>query len=55
MAGGAVSWESKLQSVVALSITKVKYMAATHACKEAIWLDRLFGELKVKMKNMHVF
>eukprot|EP00253_Pinus_taeda_P004968 PITA_04968 len=31
--GGAVSWMSKKQSVVAQSTTKAKYMAATHASK----------------------
>ena len=34
--GGAVSWMSKKQSVVALSTTDAEYMAATHASKEAI-------------------
>eukprot|EP00253_Pinus_taeda_P021394 PITA_21394 len=36
--GGAVSWMSKKQFVVALSTTKAEYMEATHASKEAIWL-----------------
>ena len=36
--GGAVSWMSKRQSVVALSPTEEEYMAATHASKEAVWL-----------------
>ena len=36
--GGAVSWMSKKQSVVALSTTEVENMAITHASKEAIWL-----------------
>ena len=39
--GGAVSWMSKIQSVVALSTTKAEYMAATHASKEVVWLQRL--------------
>eukprot|EP00253_Pinus_taeda_P036355 PITA_36355 len=39
--GGAVSWMSKKQSVVALSTTEAEYMAATHASKEAVWLRRL--------------
>jgi phosphoribosyl-AMP cyclohydrolase len=39
--GGAISWMSKRQVVVALSTTKSEYMAATHASKEAIWLQRL--------------
>eukprot|EP00253_Pinus_taeda_P010793 PITA_10793 len=36
--GGAVSWMSKRQPVVALSTREAKYMAATHASKEAVWL-----------------
>ena len=36
--GGAVSWMSKIQSVVALSTTEAEYITATHARKEAIWL-----------------
>jgi len=39
--GGAVSWSSKKQSLVALSTTKAKYIAATHAAKEAMWI-RMF-------------
>jgi hypothetical protein len=31
--GGAISWMSKRLDVVALSTTKVEYMAATHASK----------------------
>ena len=31
-----VSCASKLQTIVALSITEVEYMATTQACKEAI-------------------
>eukprot|EP00253_Pinus_taeda_P003098 PITA_03098 len=37
----AVSWMSKKQFVVELSTTEVEYMAATHASKEAVWLQRL--------------
>jgi hypothetical protein len=39
IAGGAVSWVSKLQTVVALSTTEAEYMEATQACKEAIWMS----------------
>jgi hypothetical protein len=39
--GGAISWMRKRQVVVALSTTEDEYMAATHASKEAVWLQRL--------------
>eukprot|EP00253_Pinus_taeda_P021695 PITA_21695 len=41
----AVSWMSKNQSVVALSTTEAEYMAATHASKEAVWLQRLCSSM----------
>jgi hypothetical protein len=44
LAGGAISWMSKLQNIVALSTTEAEYVAASHACKEAVWLKGLFGE-----------
>jgi hypothetical protein len=44
LAGGAISWMSKLQNNVSLSTTEAKYVAASHACKEAVWLKGLFGE-----------
>ena len=39
--GGAIRWMSKRQAVVALSTIESEYMAATHASKEAIWLQIL--------------
>jgi len=43
--GGVVSWMSKKQSVVALSTKEVEYMAATHARKEEVWLQRLCSSM----------
>ncbi|KAH9648557.1 hypothetical protein KPL70_025642 [Citrus sinensis] len=55
LAGVAVSWVSKLQTVVALSTTEAEYMAATQACKEAIWIQRLLEELGHKQQKIPVF
>jgi hypothetical protein len=43
--GGAISWSSKKQSIIALSTTEAEYIAGTHAAKEAIWLRLLIGEI----------
>ena len=41
--------------MVALSTTKVEYMAATHvACKEAIWLNRLCSGIEFKQGAMTI-
>ena len=46
--GGAISWMSRKQVVVALSTTEVEYMAATHASKEVVRLQRLCSEIGYK-------
>lgn len=51
---GAISQESKFHLVVALLRIKVEYIAVIHACKKAIWLKRLLGELKVKQDVVRV-
>jgi len=43
--GGVISGMSKRQSVVALSTTEAKYMAATHASKEEFWLQILCSSM----------
>ncbi|MCO5583539.1 hypothetical protein L7F22_037450 [Adiantum nelumboides] len=48
MAGGAVSWRSRLQTCVTQSTTEAEYVAALEACKEAIWLDRLVTNFGIK-------
>ena len=45
LAGWTMSWLSKLQTVVALFTIEAEYMAATEACKGAIWIQRLLEEL----------
>ena len=46
-AGGAVSWQSRLQKTVALSTTEAEYMAAVEAGKEILWMKDFIGELGI--------
>ncbi|MCO5592943.1 hypothetical protein L7F22_046947 [Adiantum nelumboides] len=48
MVGGAVSWRSRLQTCVTQTTTEAEYVAASEACKEAIWLARLVTDLGIK-------
>jgi hypothetical protein len=43
--GGAVSWASKKQELITLSTAEAEYVAATHAAKECIWLQRFIEPL----------
>ncbi|KAJ8517721.1 hypothetical protein ONZ45_g5159 [Pleurotus djamor] len=43
--GGAVSWSSKRQNLIALSTTEAEYCAATHAAKEAVWLRSFISKI----------
>lgn len=47
LCGGAISWKSRQQTSVALSTTEAEYVAATEACKELIWLNRLLQDLSI--------
>ena len=42
---GAVSWSSKLQSIVALSTTEAEYITAISAGKEIRWMRNLLYEM----------
>ena len=55
-AGGAITWKSKLQKCVALSTTEAKFVAASEAAREVIWLARLFNDLTVltKVPTLHI-
>jgi hypothetical protein len=50
--GGAVSWRSSKQSLVAQSTMELEYMVAAEAADEAVWLRKFVIELGV-FPNMH--
>jgi hypothetical protein len=43
--GGAVSWQSKLQPVVAMSTAEAEYVAGAMAAREGVWLRRICTHL----------
>lgn len=45
LAGGAVSWSSKLQRSVSTSTTEAEYLALGHAAKEAVWLRNFLAQI----------
>ena len=44
-AGGAISWLSKRQAMIAKSTTEAEIIAANEAAKEIIWFSRLFSQV----------
>jgi hypothetical protein len=45
--GGAVSWRSSKQSVIAASTTEAEYVAASEAAQEGVWMKEFITELGV--------
>nr|KYP31853.1 Retrovirus-related Pol polyprotein from transposon TNT 1-94 [Cajanus cajan] len=44
-AGGAISWQSRLQKCIALSTTEAEFIAITEGCKEILWMKKFLQEL----------
>ena len=55
LAGGAISWRLKLQETIALSTTEAEYIAASHACKDAIWLRGLLRDIGRLQNSVTIF
>eukprot|EP00253_Pinus_taeda_P018932 PITA_18932 len=45
MGSGAISWDSKTQSIVALSTAEAEYVAAIAAACQAVWMRRMLRSL----------
>ena len=43
--GSTITWQSKRQSVIALSSTEAEYIALSHAAQEATWLRQLLIDI----------
>ena len=54
-AGGAVSWQSRLQKAVALSTTEAEYMAAAEAGKEIVWMKEFISELGIRQEEFRLY
>jgi hypothetical protein len=51
MGGGVISWSSKQQPTIALSMIKAEYMASTQTTKKNIWMTKFMKELRYMKKN----
>ena len=47
----AISWSSKLQSIVALSTTEAEFVAVTTAGTEVVWMQNFLDELGFEIKD----
>lgn len=54
LAGGSISWASKLQPTVALSSTEAEYMALSAGVQEALYLRQLLEDLGYQQKSATV-
>ncbi|CAM6098115.1 unnamed protein product [Calypogeia fissa] len=52
--GGAISWKSHKQPIIATSLTEAESVTYSIACKEAIWLRALLQELHVQTPNIQM-
>ena len=54
-AGGAISWQSRLQNSVALSTTEAEYMADVESNKEVIWMKDFIGDLGIRQEELRLY
>jgi hypothetical protein len=43
----AINWNSKKQTSIVMSSTKVEYMVVSQATRQTIWLSSIFGSISV--------
>ena len=55
LGGTAISWKSRLQSIVALSTTEAELVAAVESAKEAVYLKELLNDLGFEQPSVRIF
>ena len=55
IAGGPVSYKSKLMATLALSSCEAEFMALTEVCRELMWLCRFFDEIGVEYETPEIY
>jgi hypothetical protein len=48
MAGGAVTWSSKRQATVALSMVEAEYVAMSHCAQQMVWMQTWLDEVEIE-------
>ena len=49
--GGAISWSSRKQPIIALSSTEAEYIAASDAVRELLWLRSFISEITIPIRH----
>ena len=52
LAGGAVTWTSRKQKTIALSLTESEYMYMSDTCRQLVWIESLLQELSFSVTNI---
>jgi len=55
IAGGPVSYKSKLMVTLALSSCEAEFMALTEVCRELMWLCRFLDEVEVEYEIPEIY
>jgi hypothetical protein len=55
LAGGAISWVSRVQKTIALSSTEAEYMALSDCSRQVVWMHTLMGELGYNLKPIPIY
>ena len=50
--GTCITWSSKKQGMVSLSMTKAEYIALTHTAKQMMWIWRLLNEIGLNQRDL---